>query len=449
MLEDLTFVESWSERGETALTGDIDGDGALELLVGEGTTLRAYRFAHTANGGATPQLLWQRMAGHLDVVADVTGSNAAEIITSGASGECLILRVFDGSGQQLKELSTDGEIDEGQTKHNNKSLIYAYAVADLEQDGDMEIIAVKTMEGGTRSRGVVIFNYNSGKPRSYQAIGPMVSDISVGKISLSGLNAVHATEGPCNHVTGEDGTQDDQCYVYSLDGKLRTAWMRPFDGKGYTSSRVGLSDLDGDGNVDIIATSCRRGGSSENDRAEAGDAGQSPAAGDPAAGDSGHVYLLDPTSGQTRLGYQHDFDTRVYFVGAADFEGHGKKGILVQAVGANPPSDSLLVLSPTQGLPVLHEFAVPGETLDGFAINDLDGDGLPEILAIGSVPGENPRRDTMYLLDAQLRQLWHWKPGGLLHAPMVSDLDGNGINEIILEHDHNIAVLTAVIPASQ
>ncbi len=436
-LEELAFAESWSVQGEVALTGDIDGDGTLELLIGNGTTLQAYRCTHTATNDAGPELLWQQNdAGNLNLVADVTGSSSPEIITSAGQGDRLILRVFDGRGQQLKELSTAGEIETAPTRFNPKAMIFACAVADLQQDGDKEIIARKTMEGGKRSRGVVVFDYTTGKELYYRNIGPMVGDLSVGKIA--GVDIVHATIGPANGVSGADGTVDNRCYIYCWYGRTgRNLWKEPrrLEGEGFVTSNVGLSDLDGDGTLDIVATSFRHVGPGWY--------------GVPWSDVLGRVYLLNSANGNTRPGYQRNFDMGVFFGGTADFDGNGTKDILVSADNAKPPGGRLLLLSPALDLPIVHEFSVLGQHFEACAINDINGDGRPEVIAIAGVPDEEPPNHTLYILDSKLSELWKWHPGGPLRAAIVSDLNGDGVNEIIIHRGDKVSVLTATSHSPQ
>jgi hypothetical protein len=439
VLAHLAFAEPWHVEGDRALTGDLDGDGTLELVVGAGLSIQAYSLAGGSGGSLTPRCLWKTPdAGRLDLVADVTGSGAAEVIASGARGEQLLLRVFDGQGRHLRSFDTAGEIDEAETKHNSKALMAAYAVADLEQDGDKEIVAIKTMEGGLRSRGVVIFNYASGKEIQYHFIGPMVGDISVGKTMFPDLQLVHATCGPWNSVTGEDGTTDDRCYVYGYRGKHREAlWRHDFDGEGYMMSCVGLSDLDGNGNLEMIATSCRAVDPDEGE--------------DWAAGERGEVCLLDATDGRVRPSYQRAFDARVYYAGVLDVAEAGRKRVLVNVARTTPSKASLMILDPVEDLPTLHEFVapIPGQMIDtAVAINDLNGDGLPEVVAVVDTPTGSSTVGTLYVLDSQLRELYQWKPGGVLQKPNVSDLNGDGVNDIIVQHNGRIAVLTGVSPAS-
>jgi len=434
-LDKLALAKTWSNPGQLALTGDIDGDGVLELLIGNGTTLQAFRFTNSAASDAGPELCWQQNdVGHLNLVADVTGSGAAEIIVSAAQGDRLLLRVLDGQGAQLKELSTVGEIAADPTPFNPKAVISARAVADLQQDGDKEIIAAKNTEGGKYSRGVVTFDYTTGRELYYHHIGPMVGDLCVG--TFAGIDIVHGTAGTCNNVTGADGSVDSRCYVYCRRGiNGRIVWNEPrcFEGDGFVSSEVGLADFDGDQSSDLIATSTRF-------HVRANSRGPE---------DLGRVYLLDPENGKTRLGYQRDFVVGVTFGGTADFDGNGTKDILVCAVNAEPMYGRLTVLAAEPGLPILYESCDFGRRVMVCAINDINGDKRLEVIVIAGEPGKDPSKQKLFILDSRLNVLAQWLPGGPLGAAIVSDLDDDGVNEIIVTGADIVSVLKVTSPTPQ
>ena len=56
-LASLSLSETWSTKGEAALTGDLNSDGKLELVVGDGTTLQAFCFAHSGAAESVPKAL--------------------------------------------------------------------------------------------------------------------------------------------------------------------------------------------------------------------------------------------------------------------------------------------------------------------------------------------------------------------------------------------------------
>ena len=89
-------------------------------------------------------------------------------------------------------------------------------MADLQEDGDREIIARKSIESGKKSRGIVVFDYATGMELYCQRIGPMVGDVSIGRMVQ--VDIVHGTDGPDNGLKGSDGSVDNRSYVFSLAG---------------------------------------------------------------------------------------------------------------------------------------------------------------------------------------------------------------------------------------
>ena len=79
------FLEQWSAAGNTALTGDLNGDGSLELVVGDGSNIRIY-------SGSGSLLNTLTGVGALDILADVTGDGRQEILVNDRVGTTLRIR---------------------------------------------------------------------------------------------------------------------------------------------------------------------------------------------------------------------------------------------------------------------------------------------------------------------------------------------------------------------
>jgi hypothetical protein len=85
-------------------------------------------------------------------------------------------------------------------------------------------------------------------------------------------------------------------------------------------------------------------------------------------------------------------------------------------------------------LPVLHEYRCPDGILSLWAINDLNGDSRPELVA--TEDSQEEVRISLCVLDSHLEPIGRFDCGVTtprsISNVIVSDLDGNGDNEIIL-----------------
>ena len=406
-IQDVPFTEQWTGVGTTMKTGDIDGDGALELVTSDGSVLYVY----DGNGA----IEWQMAsAGSLNVLADVTGDGTPEILMSIKDGTTIRIEAYDGTGPALpaKTFST--------SVHASYGNAIARGVSDLDGDGYMELIAFK----GTawyNGRGVVVFDCETTAQLWYYDIGPFVPYPAVGDVTglLTDKEILHGSGGPSNGVTGADGSKDNACYAFLLDAVGSSLWRKQFEGSGFVNASTGLCDIDNDGRLDVIATSFSHGFNFWD-------------------GSFGRVYVLDPTSGVPIPGFERNFSVPVTLGGFADLDGDGTSEIIVDKKDGATQTGSIIALSPVSGLPTESSFSVSGGRLAVLFINDLNGDGKLEVVVNG-IPADGSDH-TLYVLDNGLNLLWSMSPGGGLSA-IVSDLNQNGKNEIIMSSGGSIHIL--------
>jgi hypothetical protein len=406
-VQNLPFAEQWHVSGNTVKTGDVDGDGALELVTSDGSNLYVY------NGSG--QLEWQMpVVGNLNILADVTDDGIPEILISRKEGSTGNIKAYSGSGPAapVKTFTTSVDVSYGD--------VTARGVSDLDGDGVHELIAMKGA-AWVQGRGVVVFNCETTNELWYHDIGPFVPYPAVGDVTglLTNMEILHGSSGPYNGVTGADGSNDWSCYAFLLNANGSSLWRKQFEGSGFVNASVGLCNVIGDNRLDIITTSFSHGWNFWD-------------------GSLGRVYILDPTTGEPMSGYEHSFSTSVWLGGLADLDGDGKVEILINKKNGATQTGSIVALSPTSGLPVIHEFPVPGSMLDVLFINDIDGDGNPEVVVKGQPA--NGSANTFYVLDNNLNLLWQMKLGGNFGGAIVSDLDDDGMNEIIIENAGTILV---------
>ena len=406
-VQNVPFTEQWTGTGTTIKTGDIDGDGHLELVTSDGSNLYVY----DGNG----VIEWQMATtASLNALADVTGDGTPEILMSMKDGATARIEAYGGTGpaSPTKTFTTSVDLNYGN--------VTARGTSDLDQNGYMELIAFKSA-AWVQSRGVVVFDCETINELWYYDIGPFVQYPAVGDVAglLTDKEILHGSGGTSNGVTGADGSTDNACYAFLLDAGGSSLWSKQFAGSGFVDASAGLCDIDNDGRLDVIATSYSHGMSFW-------------------SGSLGRVYVLDPTTGEPIADFEHNFSTPVTLGGFADLDEDGISEILINKKDGAIQTGSVIALSSVSGLPVEVEFSVSGSTLDVLFINDLNGDGKLEVIVKGA-PADGSDH-TLYVLDNELNLLWSIVPGGSMQA-IVSDLSEDGMNEIILAADGVISVL--------
>ena len=402
------FIEQWSVPGIAMKTGDVDGDGALELVTSDGSNLYVY--------GNDGQLKWQMATtSSLNALADVTGDGKLEILMNMKNGAVARIDAYDISrpNSLVKTFTTSVDLNYGN--------VSARGVVDLDQNGSLELIATKGA-AWVQGRGVVVFNCETANELWYYDVGPFVQYPAVGDVAglLTDAEILHGSGGPSNGVTGADGSTDSECYAFLVDASGNSLWRKQFEGYGFADASTGLCDIDNNDRLDIIATSYSHGW-------------------DLWGGSTGRVYILDPISGEPISGLEHNFAMPVTLGGFADLDEDDIPEILVNKIDGAIQTGSILALSPISGLPVKYEFFIPGSTLTVLFINDLNGDGKLEVI-VKSTPAEGAD-NTLYVLDNELNLLWSMNmPEGFTQA-IVSDIDEDSMNEIIIAVAGNVVVL--------
>lgn len=378
---------------------DVDGDGEAEIVdqnrdgrvvvvTADGTVRAQLRTTIPPYWGAQPMNAVAVTEDNL-FVANSAGFVTRFHLESAGRGEWEFRKVWE---HQL-------------TKHGNPSMDGGVAVADLDGDGSLEVLAQ------TETPGIYALNARDGSIAWSHPLGggdasPVAHDVD----GDGRPEAIFVSDG--GHVTLVDGA-----------GKVRwNAWVGRHVGPGSITAMPLVSDLDGDGRAEIVV--CAR---------DAHDAVNF-------AANHLAIVALD-SAGRERWVLRPEWahplcDSQMV---AADVDGDGRKeifGMDWNTMGHKPGNWESLgpahVFSLTaEGQERWHRTVENWWSDDDTALVDADGDGDLEVLAVGVSQG----RDGLFVLDARTGEVqahasaWPYR---VQRGPEVEDLDGDGRAEWVV-----------------
>jgi hypothetical protein len=403
LIQNIPFGVDWSINIENPMvlegentniyTGDVNGDGLLEIVY----TSNNIVYVIDGNGNE----LWNVSLGLADefrhnIIEDVTGDGIPEIIIGAKVNSTLKLLFYDGYGNLIKEITENEQV--GQYDY-----IQARAVTDIDNDGDLEVVFWRLWGFDSWSRGIGVFDYNSGKREWFYPIGPNIRSLSI--VDITGdpnKEILTGTIGPCNGHN-INGFSDCSCYAICWDKDGNLLWSRQFEGSGFVNARASVNDLDGDGKNEVIYTSWGPG--------------------------FGRIFQLNPDNGEIMKEFNPGRPVSVN--GFANIAGDDNKEILVTSWG---PTQTGGISIFDNSLNLLSEYVVPGSYFRVCAINDLNGDGELEIIMRKSM------FDELAVLDHNLNELWSLEYNDAVLDVIPADLNNDGINELVVSTAHKLQV---------
>ena len=397
------FTEQWTVTTTEAvqiLTGDVTGDGFIEVIFVDSGTLKVYNSSGTE--------LWNISVGsntRISMIEDVDGDQIDDIGVGQWGGE-INAYFYDGSGTLLSTISRTGGYDAGMEP-----------VACLS--GNRIVMGLNA--GYSKDpRGVAIFDFLSGNETWYYDIGPatmgpVIADLdNDGKIEFI-LNTSTVNNGASGSGYNNNGTTTTDGQIWTIvvdeDGneKYSDDLGSHFDGDLFHC----VIDLDNDGDLEILAFEIH----------------------DSYYTGTSKIHVRNGATGSvisTFTGPQN-----VYWLwSVADINNDGYVEIIT-----GTSNGTVYIVDKDMNL--LTSSSMSTSSI-GITVNDVNGDGALEILAADG--------NTLRILDSNLSELWSFTVGGTINAAAwgdawygrgirTSDLNGDGRNEIIFSTDNKLYVL--------
>ena len=363
---------------EAVLTGDVDGDGALELVMTFGSELRICR-----GDGTVKRTVALSRPCFPALLEDVDGDGTLEI-GLGSGGDGFAAYLYKGDGTLLKTFA-------GQHANGANA-----AVTPIGVDGLTLLAGYNALRTNALPRGVAGFDWVSGTESWYAQVGPTNGNVfSVADVDGDRVLDVTMRSATVNNGISGSGTTDGDMYLVSVSASGSVNLAKPYAAPSDGVADHVFADLDGDGVNEIVGFESH----------DAVNKGISRIL----------VYAADGTvmatySGSANAGW-------MFAVGDVG----GDAGLEVVATSTSGETTTIFDRSLH---PLLSKSALGYVKL----LADLDGDGVPEIVTISD-------KGLVRVLDARLNVLAAAQAGARQGTVIASDINGDGVVELVCRTD--------------
>ncbi len=403
--------ELFSHPGFCARTGDITGDGVLELVVNSGRGIMVYNGA----GDTLFRVNIGREIADAFILGDVSGNGILDVVVGRYQrGEVYSARAYNFDGHTIAAYSRSGGARD--------SSLTPFAVADLSGDGGPELAAFAGSGYPVGFRGLVVFDAKTRQEIGAYEQGPHPSAYRRSSLSIADftgdgrMEIVHGGRGPANSKTANE-TADNEAWLFVHNHDASIRWQNRFDiGRGFRNADAVLYDFFGDGSPLIAAATYNHGW-------------------DAWDGNIGLICMIDPVSGKMLEGYFRNLESTCRIEAVADLDGSGTAQIVLSRIDGRTRSCSLLAVKVAPSMPVASEFSVQGEIIRVGAVVDFNGDGEPNVIAFADC--------NVYILNGALEVIAGVENASAVRDLIVSDITGDGRNEIILWDRSHVRVYGA------
>ena len=381
-------MKKWetTTRGGELLTGDVDHDDELEIVIqNNASDINVFDHRGRMLSRFTLPYKDQHYSCYLKLLADIDQDHRMEMGTGERRNEGELLSADYYNNQGSPELSFKSPLLEDSS--------YFRPVHVFDDKSFLFNIGDYSYRGPARynENGELLWQYD---------VGPHVRAISIYDDRILGLSLFTSHNGKEGNGNNGEGTPTDDgnlaVVLIDKDGNelfTKKGFFNSPDGRAY----VYVDDFDNDGEWEVLVL-------------ELHIANYYPG--------KTQLYMLN-NRGEIEHTYESINNCYSPRVGFADFTNDGKKEIVVLVEEYTSKSNRSLMMLDSE-LNLLHEkdYGHPD------AINDIDGDGDKELIV---------RDETrIVVLDNQLKEKYTCELHDALRRAIVSDIDLDGVNDIIV-----------------
>jgi len=407
------LITKWSVPADLALTGDVNGDGKIELVAQAGNKVSVY-------SGRGILLSSASVAGELRIGAlqDINGDKIDDILLAGRVKNKLVVLFLKGSGAVIRRFVINPhEISVLSEQMENMFGAAIHGITDLDGDGKLEVILSLGAGYKRLPRGVLALDSTSGAQKWYYAVGPAITQVLLHDINRDGQPDVLASGySISNGNVAPDTRNDSTSYLYSFREAGKVNWIRELGGY-FSGARIAVQDIDRDSTEEIVISAYRAWQHIKD-------------------ADSGFLATIDGITGEFKNKVPSDMSLDDKGLVISNSVGSGRSEIVIGGRGG-------LVRKYDPALKLLGTYASTGP-VSVLAGNDFIRTGRPDYFVVTDT-------NNLLVLDNDLEMVsgFEYPSGGREVALLVSDLIPGGSNELVLVSDKAYVLTAATKPEEQ
>ena len=213
----ITISDQKVDNYSNSIAYDLDGDGREEMVTASGNCLYAFRFDGT--------IFWQKKFNSpiaLDLIDDWNSQPAIGL--SAVDDDSVRLLLLNQQGepiwQHVRKLTRNYR---GQPGGSGKIA----GLADIDRDGDTEIVAIAEAEYTLKPRGIIVYDSRAREVWRY-TMGPSPQNIMIWQKDSGRPDIIIGTFGSgSGNRESHNNTSDMQSYILSINDLGKTNWLIP------------------------------------------------------------------------------------------------------------------------------------------------------------------------------------------------------------------------------